>query len=138
MIMLNDAQVATLRAMLDCIIPPDDFPGAVDAGVDEYVLRLANLNLIPNFQWFCECLDKVNDLSISAYAKSLVAVSFAESEALLKRMEAGEFDQAGPENLSDWFWQLCELAAEGYYADPGNGGNRNFAAWRMVGFRVPC
>ena len=27
-------------------------------------------------------------------------------------------------------------AGEGYYGDPGNGGNHNAVAWRMVGFEV--
>jgi hypothetical protein len=32
-----------------------------------------------------------------------------------------------------------ELAHEGYYADPGNGGNRDAVSWRMIGYdpRLP-
>ncbi|MCM0019663.1 MAG: GMC family oxidoreductase N-terminal domain-containing protein, partial [Tagaea sp.] len=38
-----------------------------------------------------------------------------------------------------WFARLCDLAAEGFYADPGNGGNDGGVSWRMIGYepRLP-
>ena len=30
--------------------------------------------------------------------------------------------------------RLIDLAAEGFYADPANGGNRDGASWRMIGY----
>ena len=36
---------------------------------------------------------------------------------------------------SDWFRQLVELTAEGFWADPGNGGNRDARSWAMIGYR---
>ncbi|MET0429090.1 MAG: hypothetical protein ABW026_11410, partial [Microvirga sp.] len=38
-----------------------------------------------------------------------------------------------------WFKVLIELAAEGYYADPGNGGNSGARSWAMIGYehRLP-
>ncbi len=34
---------------------------------------------------------------------------------------------------------LVRLTAEGYYGDPGNGGNREAASWQMIGYdpRLP-
>jgi hypothetical protein len=29
-----------------------------------------------------------------------------------------------------------EHSAEGFYSDPGNGGNRDNIAWKMIGFEV--
>ena len=34
-----------------------------------------------------------------------------------------------------WFVNLAELAAEGYYADPENGGNAGAASWAMIGYQ---
>ncbi len=34
-----------------------------------------------------------------------------------------------------WFRHLCELVAEGVYADPDNGGNPGAASWTMLGYR---
>ncbi|MHA6296989.1 GMC oxidoreductase [Devosia sp. CAU 1758] len=33
-----------------------------------------------------------------------------------------------------WFTQLCELVAEGVYADPDNGGNPDAVSWAMLGY----
>jgi hypothetical protein len=35
---------------------------------------------------------------------------------------------------------MVDLAAEGFYADPANGGNRDAASWRMIGYdpRLPA
>lgn len=40
----------------------------------------------------------------------------------------------------EWFARLCDLVAEGFYADPGNGGNEGAASWRMIGYepRLPA
>jgi hypothetical protein len=35
-----------------------------------------------------------------------------------------------------FFRRLVEHSMEGFYGDPGNGGNKNGAAWDMIGFRV--
>jgi hypothetical protein len=31
---------------------------------------------------------------------------------------------------------LAEHCAEGFYSDPGNGGNHSESAWKMIGFEV--
>ncbi|WP_172295486.1 GMC family oxidoreductase [Pseudoruegeria sp. HB172150] len=36
-----------------------------------------------------------------------------------------------------WFRQLSEWVAEGIYADPGNGGNRDGRGWAWIGFSDP-
>ena len=35
----------TLRAVVDCLIPADEFPGAYDAGVCDYLERLLQTDL---------------------------------------------------------------------------------------------
>lgn len=39
-----------------------------------------------------------------------------------------------PEGIETWNW-FAGLVSAGYYADPGNGGNRAADSWRMVGWR---
>ena len=33
-----------------------------------------------------------------------------------------------------WFTQLVAFAMEGFYADPGNGGNKGEISWKMIGY----
>ncbi len=34
-----------------------------------------------------------------------------------------------------WFVALAELTAEGFYANPANGGNSGAGSWAMIGYR---
>ncbi len=64
-------------------------------------------------------------------------------EAALAALEADGFLGLGTEQQDAllalhegeaWFTRLCELVAEGVYADPGNGGNPDAASWTMLGY----
>jgi choline dehydrogenase-like flavoprotein len=52
----------------------------------------------------------------------------AERPEWVARVEDVERDGA---DSPEWDW-FAELVAGGYYADPGNGGNRDATSWRMV------
>ena len=52
----------------------------------------------------------------------------AERPEWIPRVEDVERDGA---DSPEWDW-FAELVAAGYYADPGNGGDRDAASWRMV------
>lgn len=107
--------LALLRAVLDSIIPPDDDPGATDLGVDDFVVAILARERA------------VDALAIAAGLAGLgpgfIALDGTGRTARLAQVAA-----------EPWFVLLAELAAEGYYADPGNGGNRGARSWAMVGY----
>lgn len=41
-----------MRALMNRIIPPDDFPGAWEAGVGDYLARQFELDLRPQFEMY--------------------------------------------------------------------------------------
>jgi len=54
-------------------------------------------------------------------------------DAYLRELEAGGKDLGGvPSNV--FFSALWESTVEGFFSDPVYGGNRDMAAWRMIGF----
>lgn len=57
----------------------------------------------------------------------------AEQDRILHRLEAGEID-LGPVPAKLFFQQVLSNTTEGFFADPVYGGNRDMAAWRMIGF----
>lgn len=127
---------ATLRAALDRIIPPDDFPSAWDAGVGNYIERqLAGdlRDLAPAMAAGLRALDAEARLTEHVPFAALATV---RQDAVLERIERGDVQATWSTPPSAFFARLVKLAAEGYYGDPGNGGNRDEAAWRMVGYRV--
>jgi hypothetical protein len=46
---------------------------------------------------------------------------------------AGQVVHRWPVDPAQFFADVVQHVSEGYYADPGNGGNRNEAAWHMIG-----
>jgi len=114
---LTEDERATLRAAIDRIVPADDFPSASEAEVDEFIRRLL-LADAKRLTLYREGLSR------------LMNVGFLQAEperqsALLAEAEGTPFVQS-----------LIQHAIEGYYSDPGNGGNREGVAWSMVGFQV--
>jgi hypothetical protein len=132
----NDTQLATLRAALDRIIPADDFPGAWEAGAGEYILRQLAGDLAHLLDVYRAGLDALDYEALAASARPFADLAPAPQDALLARIERGEAQAPWPLEAPLFFAMLCEHAAEGYYADPGNGGNRGAASWQMIGFEV--
>ena len=134
--MLTEPQRATLRALVDRLIPADDYPGGWDAGVGDYLYR----------QWAGDLSDKLDTYrggldALDAESGATVGARFAELDAatqdeLLRRVEVGDVSADWPVDPEAFLRAAAEHAAEGYYGDPGNGGNRDGVSWRMIGFEV--
>ena len=111
--MLSDSERATLRAVLERLIPSDENgPGAVESGVLEFV-------------------ERVSDDHRDVYAEGLAALGpFGsltpdEQDAELARLEAG----------GEAFFELVRLhAIQGMFADPSHSGNAGHAGWDLLGF----
>jgi choline dehydrogenase-like flavoprotein len=120
MLALGPSGHRMLVAVLDRIVPADADPAATGFGADGYVLGKLLGDLHADGAAIIAGLARLDpafpDLDPSRQDAILAAV-------------AGE----------DWFRLLARLTAEGVYADPANGGNRNAASWRMLGYdhRLP-
>ena len=134
--MLDDSQLRCLEALLDAIIPPDDFPGAVDAGVGDYLLHQLDGDLsalLPTYQQWLRDLDAE---SRAVRGRSFAELDLAERTSLLERIEQGEVATDWSLDPAPFFRQVVEHCTEGYYSDPDNGGNRDGIGWKMIGYEV--
>lgn len=132
---LTEPQTQTLRAAVDRILPADDAPSGWEADVGGYFAHL--LSREPQFLAPTRAgLDALDAEARSAGAASFAALAPDAQDALLARVEAGDVRTGWPAPPADFFRRLVNQAMEGYYADPGNGGNKDGAAWKMIGFRV--
>ena len=121
--MFSECQTNTLRALVDCIIPADEYPSGWEAGTGEYLARL--LTREPPLLFLYQTgLD-----SIDSEAPGFSLLPEDARNALLMQWED---DPAHAPFLR----VLVAHVMESYYADPGNGGNRNAASWQMIGYKV--
>jgi gluconate 2-dehydrogenase gamma chain len=90
------------------------------------------LSLNPR-EFFRAGIESANTWSRKTYGKDFDRLSEQDREAALEAMEAGkaEFDGFGS---AMFFNALLQIGMEGFFADPIYGGNRDMAAWKMVGY----
>jgi hypothetical protein len=134
--MLTELQHATLHALVDRIIPADDFPSGWQAGVGDYLARQFERDLRSQLDRY-----RAGLLALDAEALANTGAHFAEldaaaQDALLRRVEAGTVTTSWPIEPAAFFQAAIEHTMEGFYSDPGNGGNHDGVSWRMIGFEV--
>jgi hypothetical protein len=134
--LFSERQVATLRALIDRLIPPDDFPSGWEAGVGDYLAGQFTGDLRPLLDQYRAGLDALGAEAQAACGAHFAALAAETQDALLGQVEAGTVVTSWPVDPARFFRQAVEHAGEGYYGDPGNGGNRDAVGWRMIGFEV--
>lgn len=107
----------TLRAVVDCLIPGDEFPGAYDAGVCDYVERLLQTDLADRAEFFRAGIDAIDAEALARFGKPFAKLTATEQTSTLSVIAS-----AAPR----FFEMLVCTTAEGYYTEP--------ISWAMTGF----
>ena len=155
---LTPTEHAFMVAAADTLIPADELsPSGSDCGVAVFIDRqLAGayggggrlyrdgpfpngkpelgyqLALNPR-EFFRAGIAAANDWTRKTYGKDFDRLAEPERVAALKAMEAGKAEFPGFTS-GMFFDALLQIAMEGFFADPIYGGNRDKAAWKMVGY----
>ena len=131
----DDPTTRILAAMLDRLIPADEHgPGAVDAGVLDYVLsRYAGPG--------CRDVElyEAGLGTLDARARRGFGAGFAETpesvqDAILAEVEAESLTLPDATRAGAFFETALRHAREGMFGDPGHGGNRGYAGWDLLGY----
>ena len=134
--MLSDRHNEILQALVNRIIPADDDPGGWEAGVGDYLAGQFNRDLRQVEPVYALGLE-----SLDAEARAVFSLPFDRlpdslQDELLVRIEAGRVETLWVVQPAAFFMMVVNHCAEGFYSDPGNGGNRDGVAWKMIGFEV--
>ena len=124
----------TLRVVVDCLIPPDDFPGAYDAGVCNYLEQLFETDLVEHAKFFQAGIDAIDSEAVAKYNAPFAVLTRDQQISILEAIESGAVNTSWPIAPARFFAMLVNVTAEGYYSDPQQGGNRGRASWVMTGF----
>src|SRR5215207_7217007 len=117
--MFTEQQLATLRTLIDRIIPADDFPSGWQAGVGDYLARQFTRDLRPQLDRYRAGLQAL-DAEAQAGSRARFAELDAEhQDALLRQIEIGAVTTTWPIDPAAFFQAAVEHIMEGFYSDPG-------------------
>ena len=122
---LSVQQAADFGAFADRVIPPDDTPGARDAGVVHFADRFlggVGGHKKPEFDKALVELDRTTRRR-GARGQRFAALPATRQDAIIKSMEG-----------SAAFTTLRDFTLLGYFSHPSYGGNAGGAAWKAIGF----
>jgi gluconate 2-dehydrogenase gamma chain len=148
----------TLTALVDRLIPHDqEGPGALEAGVAEFIDRqMATpyaygklwymdgpfLTVSPEFGYqlplnpraiYRQGLADFANAVRKQMGKHFSALTDTQKDGLVAALEKGTL-QLDSIPAQVFFGQVLQNTREGYFCDPKYGGNKDMAAWRMIGF----
>jgi hypothetical protein len=137
---LNEAQLRTVAAIAERIIPATDTPGATEARVAEFIdLMVSDWFDAAERNRFLEGLVQVDARSRHRHGKPFVELTESQQTALLEELD-GEVQALRAAKLptdSHFFQQLKWLTVHGYYTSPV--GVRQELRWVAIpGGYDPC
>jgi gluconate 2-dehydrogenase gamma chain len=136
---LTEDEARTLAAACDQIVPPDQDPGAAEAGAVEFVDRQLATRRKKDLPLWRAGLRGLDATARRRHGRPLAELPFEAQTVVLEEVERGEAD------ASDWtavepaafFGLLRSHAMMSFYGDPRHGGNRDRVSWRMLGVPDP-
>jgi gluconate 2-dehydrogenase gamma chain len=153
----NAQEALFIEAACERLIPEDELgAGALTAGVPNYLDKQlggawgAGERLYRSGPWqfgtpsqgyqlpytpaelFRACLRAISQ-QLEAGKMSFHEMSADAQDAYLKSLESGGVDLDGVPSMT-FFDILLRMTVEGFFADPAYGGNKDMAAWRLIGF----
>lgn len=133
---LTSEHWAALEALVNRIIPADDYPDGWSAGVGDYLARQFRGDLAGCIPAYAAGLAALDRESLAAAQVRFAEIPPSAQDELLARIESGAVVADWPIDPLQFFNMAVSHVMEGYYADPENGGNRDEISWRMIGFTV--
>jgi gluconate 2-dehydrogenase gamma chain len=133
---LNEAQMKTLEAFVDRLIPADELgPGAVAAGAQNYIdVQLAGY-LAAEKAAFGAGLDGLEAYCQRLYGMAFTALSAGKRDEVLTAMDGNKAE--GFANARNFFTRARRLTLEGTFGDPHYGGNKNGVGWDIIRYPGP-
>jgi len=141
-----------MDAIVEQIIPTDEWMGARDAGVTNFIDKQLVGPYVRFQEKYRNGLSAVQSSCRILFSKSFEELSWDEQTGFLKKMEAGKLSQTlenrdpsqKGENIiwennfdRSFFNLVCDHTMQGFYGSPRHGGNKNYVSYRMIGLDYP-
>ena len=123
-------EARTAEALCAQIIPEDQDPGAVTAGVVHFLDKQLSGFYRPLQKTYRDGLAAIDRKSRELAGKNFAELAAVSQAGLLQQIE-------NDANLKSFFRLLVEHSMQGFYGDPRHGGNRDHVSWKMLGVAYP-
>lgn len=133
--LFEEFELQTLAALMDTLIPPDEYPGGW-AGAGNYLLNQLASTLKDEIPLYKESLKALNIVSKSEYHLDFYELTELQRTRIVEDLESGSLLCPIPGSPKIWISLAVRHTAEGYYSNPENGGNPEVLSWKMIGFEV--
>lgn len=136
---LTGQESTLLDALVEQIIPTDDWPGGCDAGVTNFIDK----QLVGPYTRYQEAYRKglhaIQETCKTKFQKQFENLSWEEQTQFLKKMEAGKMEGKAWEKGFDreFFGLIRSHAMQGFYGSPRHGGNKNNVSYKMMKLDYP-
>jgi len=117
---------ALIEAIADQIVPADDAPGALAAGVVYYIDRQLAGPLARFQETYRSSIPLFRAVCRERTGREFTALPFAERTAFLRSIENDR------STLAAFFALVVDHTMQGFYGSPEHGGNRDEASWKML------
>ena len=133
---LTAAQWKTVEAISGRIIPADAEPGAIEAGVVNFIDKALAHEDAALKPVYVAGLAGVDAVATKRFTKPFVDLAPAEQDEILGAIESGKADgwPKGPVPAADFFTAVRAHTVFGFLCDPAYGGNRDYAGWKVSGY----
>lgn len=133
---LTDEEKALLGEISNQIVPADEFPGARELGVVVFIDRLLREAHPDWLVIYREGLENLETACREEYGKPFAGLSSEEQVGFLKKLAGGgmPLETWGAFPSDEFFEMVRNHVMQGYYSHPQWGGNKDKAAWKMIGY----
>jgi gluconate 2-dehydrogenase gamma chain len=126
-------EAAMTGAICEQIVPRDDYPGAKENGVVNFIDGVLSGPMGRFYKAkYREGLLRIKMISRERHGKNFAALAWNDQTKVLLDLESGA---AGGISGKEFFALIVRHTMEGYYGNPSDGSNRGGASWKMINFK---
>ena len=128
-----------LGCICEQFIPTDEFAGARDAGVVNFIDKLLYQRFTELTKDYKAGLQALSKFCRETYGKTFIQLDWDTQNTLLKGMEKAELPDSFWSEISqrNFFNMALRHTMMGYYGPPRHGGNKDYVSYRMMRLDFP-
>jgi gluconate 2-dehydrogenase gamma chain len=136
---LTETEAELVDLITEQIIPRDEDPGAIDAGVVNFIDKQLAGPYERHQVDYRTGLAGVQETAQSLYGKKFAELAWEEQTRVLQSLESGKAPGRTWETASSsaFFELIRDHTMQGFYGSPRHGGNKDYVSFRMLGLDYP-